>query len=126
MILVHADPLDNQLQVAAVELVLVEYVVEYLERELCRAVYPDDGISSVNREVDLILYSRDSPREIVLQFVVGFLKHFLLVGVLHDVADALTLGRFQLPLQVEQDFLKVFLASVLLLHVLRFLGEVGV
>ena len=114
------------MQVAAVELVLVEYVVEYLERELCRAVYPYDGISSVDSEVDLILYSRDSPREIVLQFVVGFLEHFLLIGVLHDVADALTLCRFQLLLQVEKDFLKIFLASVLLLHVLRFLGKVGV
>ena len=59
-----------------------------------------------------MLNARDALRQLRFQLVVGFLQEFLLLRVLHDVADALTLRRFQLLLLLKQQGFQVFFRTL--------------
>ena len=66
------------------------------------AVDADDGVSFVTGKFDLVLDARNALRQLRLQLIVGFLQECFLLRVLHDVANALALGRFQFLLLVKQ------------------------
>ena len=59
-----------------------------------------------------MLNARDALRQLRFQLVVGFLQEFLLLRVLHDVPNALTLRRFQLLLLLKQQGFQVFFRSL--------------
>ena len=62
--------------------------------------------------------------ELLLQLVVGLLQELLLVGVLHQVPDALALGDLQLLLEVSEHLRQMVGALLGLGHVLPLPGQV--
>ena len=76
--------------------------MKYIYCRFRHAVDADDGVSFVAGKFDLVLDARNALRQLRLQLIVGFLLEFFLLRVLHHVADALTLGRFQFLLLVKQ------------------------
>ena len=76
--------------------------MKHVDGRLCHAVDADDGVSFVTGKFDLVLDARNALRQLRFQLVVGFLQKFFLLRVLHNVADALALGRFQFLLLVKQ------------------------
>ena len=112
VILVDLDFFDHQIQVIAVKRRLFQNVVKYIHCRFRHAVDADDGVSFVTGKFDLVLNARDALRQLRFQLVVGFLQEFLLLRVLHDVADALTLGRFQLLLLLKQQGFQVFFRTL--------------
>lgn len=125
-IFIDEDAVDHELQVVAVELLLMQDIVEYFKHRFRRAVHADDRVTLVGRQIDLLLQSRDTLCQIIFQLVVGFLEDAFLIGVLDDVTDALALCRFQFFLQFKEDFFEVFRASVSLGDILVLVCEFGV
>ena len=105
MIFVDLNLFNHQIQVVAVKRRLFQNVMKHVDGGLCHAVDADDGIALVAGKLDLVLNARDTLRQLRFQLVVGFVQEFFLLRVLHNVADALALGRFQLLLLVKQQSL---------------------
>ena len=52
---IRDSPVDDELQVVPVQLVLAEYVPEHLQGRLCRPVHLDDGVALVGEQVYLVV-----------------------------------------------------------------------
>ena len=102
VVLIDLDAVDDEPQVVAVELFLGEDVPKNIHGGFRHAVDPQDGVAPVREQVDLVSQPLDPALEIAFHLVVGFLQQRLLIGVLHDVADALALGGLELLVQVVQ------------------------
>ena len=59
MILKDQDPVDEQLQIIALQLVLFLNVAEDVDGGLGRAVQLNDGVSFVGEKVDLVIQTVD-------------------------------------------------------------------
>ena len=100
VILVDPDVVDDEPQVVSVELFLGEDVPKDVDSGFRHAVDPQDGVAPVREKVDLVGQPFDSALEVAFHLVVGFFQQRLLIGVLHDVSDALALGGLELLVQV--------------------------
>ena len=126
VILVDLDLVDDELQVAAVQPLLVQQVIKDLHSRFGGAIDPDDGVALVLRHGDPMVQSLNAVQEVVFQLVVGLCQRFLVFRVLHDVPDALALGSLQLLLRVQQQLLQVFGGALRLGYVLLLAGKVVV
>ena len=95
MILIDENPVEDQVQVLRIELVLFQNLVEDLDGGLRGAVDADDRVFPVFGQLDLFLESGDTLLQLRLDFVVGLVDNVLVAGALEQVADALPLRDFQ-------------------------------
>ena len=100
VILVDLDAVDDEPEVVSVELFLGEDVSKDVDSGFRHAVDAQDGVAPVREQVDLMGQPFDLALEGAFHLVVGFFQQRLLIGVLHDVSDALALGGLELLVQV--------------------------
>ena len=75
MILVYLDPVDDELQIVAVEVLLVQQIVKNLHGCFCGTVDPDNGVALVGGQLYLILQVGDASDQLVLQLVIGAVQN---------------------------------------------------
>ena len=102
MILVNRDLVYHEFQIIALHLGLVQQIIEYVERCLCRAVDLDDRVALVGQQFDLVIQAVDFILQLGFHLVVQRPQCFLVLRVLHNIADALTLGGLEFCRQIIQ------------------------
>ena len=93
MILKDLDLPDDKLQIIALERVLVQNVGKDIHRCAGGTVDLNDGIALVRQHINLVANALDLLLQLGLKFIIGLFQQLFLIGVLHQVADALALGR---------------------------------
>lgn len=93
MILKDLDLPDDEFQIVALERVLVQDVGKDIHRRAGGTVDLNDGIALVRQHINLVANALDLLLQIGLKFIIGFFQQIFLIGVLHQVADALAFGR---------------------------------
>ena len=102
MILVNRDPVYHEFQIIALHLGLVQQIIEYFKRGLGRAVDLDDRVAFVGQQFDLVIQTVDLALQLRFHFVIKIAQRFLVLRVLHNVADTLPLGSLEFCRQVVQ------------------------
>ena len=80
----------------------MQQIIEYVERCLCRAIDFDDRVALVGQQFDLVIQAVDLALQLGFHLVVQRPQCFLVLRVLHNIADALTLGGLEFCRQVIQ------------------------
>ena len=102
MILVNRDLVYHEFQIIALHLGFVQQIIEYFKRGLGRAVDLDDRVALVGQQFDLVIQTVDLALQLSFHFVIKIAQRFLVLRVLHNVADTLPLGSLEFCRQVIQ------------------------
>ena len=102
MIFKDEDLVDQQLQIVPLQLVLFQNVAEHVDGGLGHAVHLNDGVALIAQQVDLVVDAVDLLLEVGFHLVIQRLDGGFLLGLFHDLPDALALRHLQLLGQVSQ------------------------
>ena len=93
---------DQKLQVAPLQRALFQNVAEQVDGGLGHAIDLNDGVALVAQQVDLMVDAVDLLLEVCFHLVIQRLDGGFLLGLFHDLPDALALGDLQLLGKIGQ------------------------
>ena len=102
MIFKDENFVNQQLQIVSLQLVLFQNVAEHVDGGLGHAVHLNDGVALVAQQVDLMVDAVDLLLEVGFHLVIQRLDGGFLLGLFHDLPDALALRDLQLLGEVGQ------------------------
>ena len=102
MIFIDENLVNQQLQIVPLQLVLFQNVAEHVDGGLGHAVHLNDGVALVAQQVDLVVDAVDLLLEVGFHLVIQRLDGGFLLGLFHDLPDALALGDLQLLGEIGQ------------------------
>ena len=95
MIFIDEDLVNQQLQIVPLQLVLFQNVAEHVDGGLGHAVHLNDGVALVAQQVDLVVDAVDLLLKVCFHLVIQRLDGGFLLGLFHDLPDALALRHLQ-------------------------------
>jgi len=96
------DLVDQQLQVVPFQLVLFQNVAEHVDGGLRHAVHLNDGVALIAQQVDLMVDAVNLLLEVCFHLVIQCLDGGFLLGLFHDLPDALALRDLQFLGEIGQ------------------------
>ena len=102
MIFIDENLVNQQLQIVPLQLVLFQNVAEHVDGGLGHAIDLNDGVALVAQQVDLVVDAVDLLLEVCFHLIIQRLDGCFLLGLFHNLPDALALRHLQFFGEVGQ------------------------